>query len=45
MTRTYRMNDEYKKVARDGVPYRGCGDKYCGWCVSDRTNNTRRVRR
>jgi hypothetical protein len=38
MTRTFRTDKNYKKTARDGEPWRGCGDKNCPWCISTRTN-------
>lgn len=42
MTRTYRCDKNYNKTARDGHGrYRGCGDKYCPWCISNRTNKFR----
>lgn len=42
MTRTYRCDGNYEKKANDGKGmWRGCGDKYCTWCISNRTNKMR----
>jgi len=42
MTRTLRKGDDFKKTCNDGKGmYRGCGDKYCPWCISNRTNRMR----
>ena len=38
MTKTLRKDNNYKKTAIDGAPWRGCGDKNCAWCKSTRTN-------
>ena len=42
MSRTLRKGDDFKKTCNDGKGmYRGCGDKYCPYCISNRTNNMR----
>ncbi len=42
MTRTER-NRKGDKPAKDGKIWRGCGDKYCPYCIGNRTNNTRKL--
>ena len=42
MTRTLRCGKDYKKTEHDGKGrWRGCGDRYCAWCISNRTNKMR----
>lgn len=37
MSRTFRSDENYERKARDGKGrYRGCGDKHCSWCISNR---------
>ena len=42
LSKTLRSGSDYKKTERDGHGrWRGCGDKYCPWCISNRLNNKR----
>ncbi len=42
MGKTLRCGKDYKKTAQDGKGrWRGCGDKNCPWCISNRTNKMR----
>ena len=40
MSKTYRHN----KNLSDGEPYRGCGERNCPYCVSNRQNVKLKVR-